>query len=409
MMDLKCAAVVAFVCLIVAGVGGQAPPAPPTSTPAPPTPTTQAPPTPATPNTPAPPTPTATPAPPTPTATPAPPTPTSSPPPNTTPPTPPAQAPPTSSPPPVVTTPPASPPPTPPASPPPVTTPPASPPPAPASPPPTPPSPPPPTPSPPPPAAPTPSPLTSPAPAPALKKPKKKSPAPSSSLSKALPRPKHFVKNEIPDSILNDASLNAAISLLPANYNFEIHKCVWRIRSMGVKHVALQFPEGLLMVLPRHRRYPHYVHLRRPLFRPRRHHLWRLLRRRPLIHDAIWSTDLLIHYGCSFLVSIDKLGLMRTVKYNRSSNSKTDETESNSERAWMNLSFLLFSPEARSTHVIWLSWPVSRDVLQPVTHSGSKPPAKDSLTNSWIATPVKSATDVSSCTQNVLLRRLWLQ
>ncbi|KAJ8560266.1 hypothetical protein K7X08_004324 [Anisodus acutangulus] len=60
-------------------------------------------------------------------------------------------------------------------------------------------------------------------------------------------RPKRFVKNQIPDSILNDAALNAAISLLPQNYNFEIHKCVWRVRTSGAKCVALQFPEGLLM------------------------------------------------------------------------------------------------------------------------------------------------------------------
>ncbi|KAK6137256.1 hypothetical protein DH2020_029003 [Rehmannia glutinosa] len=61
------------------------------------------------------------------------------------------------------------------------------------------------------------------------------------------PRPKRFVKNQIPDSILNDAALNAAISLLPANYNFEIHKIIWRARSTNATRVALQFPEGLLM------------------------------------------------------------------------------------------------------------------------------------------------------------------
>ncbi|CAN4099797.1 unnamed protein product [Withania somnifera] len=60
-------------------------------------------------------------------------------------------------------------------------------------------------------------------------------------------RPKRFIKNQIPDSILNDAALNAAISLLPQNYNFEIHKCVWRVRNSNAKRVALQFPEGLLM------------------------------------------------------------------------------------------------------------------------------------------------------------------
>ncbi|XP_057450153.1 uncharacterized protein LOC130741317 [Lotus japonicus] len=60
-------------------------------------------------------------------------------------------------------------------------------------------------------------------------------------------RPKRFVKNQIPDSILNDPLLNAAISILPSNYSFEVHKCVWRVLSTGAKRVALQFPEGLLM------------------------------------------------------------------------------------------------------------------------------------------------------------------
>ncbi|KAL2487696.1 diphthamide synthesis DPH2 family protein [Forsythia ovata] len=59
--------------------------------------------------------------------------------------------------------------------------------------------------------------------------------------------PKRFVKNQIPDSILNDAALSAAISLLPSNYNFEIHKIIWRVRSTNATRVALQFPEGLLM------------------------------------------------------------------------------------------------------------------------------------------------------------------
>ncbi|GKV23874.1 hypothetical protein SLEP1_g33557 [Rubroshorea leprosula] len=61
------------------------------------------------------------------------------------------------------------------------------------------------------------------------------------------PAPKRFVKNHIPDTILNDPALNAAISLLPANYNFEVHKCIWRLRSSNAKRVALQLPEGLLM------------------------------------------------------------------------------------------------------------------------------------------------------------------
>ena len=51
----------------------------------------------------------------------------------------------------------------------------------------------------------------------------------------------------VPDSILNDSQLNAAMAVLPSNYNFEIHKTVWRIRQSGAKCVALQFPEGLLL------------------------------------------------------------------------------------------------------------------------------------------------------------------
>ncbi|RUS34999.1 hypothetical protein BC938DRAFT_477067 [Jimgerdemannia flammicorona] len=67
------------------------------------------------------------------------------------------------------------------------------------------------------------------------------------------------VVNQIPDDILNDTLLNKAIEQvrLPANYNFEIHKTIWKVRqaeATKVSHlltssyaVALQFPEGLLM------------------------------------------------------------------------------------------------------------------------------------------------------------------
>ncbi len=58
---------------------------------------------------------------------------------------------------------------------------------------------------------------------------------------------KRRVARQIPEEILNDAKLNGAIALLPPNYNFEIHKTVWRARQAGAKHIALQFPEGLLM------------------------------------------------------------------------------------------------------------------------------------------------------------------
>lgn len=56
--------------------------------------------------------------------------------------------------------------------------------------------------------------------------------------------------NQIPASILEDASLNAAIAHLPSNYTFELHKTIHRIRTLSARNVALQFPEGLLLFAP---------------------------------------------------------------------------------------------------------------------------------------------------------------
>lgn len=53
--------------------------------------------------------------------------------------------------------------------------------------------------------------------------------------------------NKIPSSILENQQLNNAISALPSNYNFEIHKTIHRIRETKAKRVALQMPEGLLV------------------------------------------------------------------------------------------------------------------------------------------------------------------
>lgn len=50
--------------------------------------------------------------------------------------------------------------------------------------------------------------------------------------------------NKIPQELLNDPLLNRACEALPQNYNFEIHKTIWRIRSLAAKRVALQMPEG---------------------------------------------------------------------------------------------------------------------------------------------------------------------
>ena len=51
----------------------------------------------------------------------------------------------------------------------------------------------------------------------------------------------------IPDSILHDPKLQAAIESLPKNYNFEVPKTIWRIKELQAKTVALQMPEGLLL------------------------------------------------------------------------------------------------------------------------------------------------------------------
>ena len=36
--------------------------------------------------------------------------------------------------------------------------------------------------------------------------------------------------NTIPADILENSLLNEAISMLPSNYNFEVHKCVWQLK-----------------------------------------------------------------------------------------------------------------------------------------------------------------------------------
>uniref|UniRef100_A0A3B3S354 2-(3-amino-3-carboxypropyl)histidine synthase subunit 1 n=1 Tax=Paramormyrops kingsleyae TaxID=1676925 RepID=A0A3B3S354_9TELE len=55
------------------------------------------------------------------------------------------------------------------------------------------------------------------------------------------------VANQIPEEILKDPDLQHAIRALPENYNFEIHKTVWRVRQAKAKRVAVQLPEGLQM------------------------------------------------------------------------------------------------------------------------------------------------------------------
>jgi len=70
---------------------------------------------------------------------------------------------------------------------------------------------------------------------------------PTKQVTVAPPRRSARALNQIPPEILNDKDINEAISLLPSNYNFELHKTIHRVRTSGAKNVALQFPEGLLL------------------------------------------------------------------------------------------------------------------------------------------------------------------
>ncbi len=41
--------------------------------------------------------------------------------------------------------------------------------------------------------------------------------------------------NQISEELLNDKELNLQIKQLPENYNFEIHKTIWRIKTIKAK------------------------------------------------------------------------------------------------------------------------------------------------------------------------------
>jgi 2-(3-amino-3-carboxypropyl)histidine synthase len=55
------------------------------------------------------------------------------------------------------------------------------------------------------------------------------------------------INRQIPEDILFDDQLNAAIAQLPSNYSFEIHKTIHHVRKNNATMVALQMPEGLQM------------------------------------------------------------------------------------------------------------------------------------------------------------------
>mmetsp|Transcript_11747 Transcript_11747/g.21208 ORF Transcript_11747/g.21208 Transcript_11747/m.21208 type:complete len:475 (-) Transcript_11747:115-1539(-) len=117
------------------------------------------------------------------------------------------------------------------------------------------------------------------------------------------PGPKRFIRQAVPDEILHDAALNDAIAVLPANYNFEVHKTVWRLRKEGVQAVALQFPEGLLMysciLADVFRKFGHVKHV---------FVLGDVTFGACCIDDlsaAALGADFLVHYGHSCLVPVD--------------------------------------------------------------------------------------------------------
>ncbi|KAJ1653521.1 Diphthamide biosynthesis protein 1 [Dispira simplex] len=70
---------------------------------------------------------------------------------------------------------------------------------------------------------------------------------PSSAPKRRNPIRRSRVANQIPDIILENQALNQALTILPRNYNFEIHKTIWQLQKYQAKRVALQFPEGILM------------------------------------------------------------------------------------------------------------------------------------------------------------------
>ncbi|KIY97597.1 putative Diphthamide biosynthesis protein 1 [Monoraphidium neglectum] len=119
--------------------------------------------------------------------------------------------------------------------------------------------------------------------------------------------PRRFVRQQVPDEVLNDPRLNAALSALPANYNFEIHKTVWRLRQAGARRVTLQFPEGLLMyacaiadILQDHAGAEHVFVMGDVTYGA------------CCVDDysaAALGADFLVHYGHSCLVPVDVTGV----------------------------------------------------------------------------------------------------
>ncbi|KAI8462937.1 MAG: putative diphthamide synthesis protein-domain-containing protein [Monoraphidium minutum] len=97
------------------------------------------------------------------------------------------------------------------------------------------------------------------------------------------------------------------MAALPPNYNFEVHKTVWRLRQAGARRVALQFPEGLLMyactiadILQDHAGVEHVLVMGDVTYGA------------CCVDDysaAALGADFLVHYGHSCLVPVDVTGV----------------------------------------------------------------------------------------------------
>ncbi|XP_003744317.1 2-(3-amino-3-carboxypropyl)histidine synthase subunit 1 [Galendromus occidentalis] len=121
--------------------------------------------------------------------------------------------------------------------------------------------------------------------------------------------------NQIPDSILKDEKLKKAIDVLPANYNFEIYKTVHRIRQLSAElsrpvQVALQLPEGLLIfALPISDILEEFCECSTVVFGDVTYGAC-------CIDDLgakALSLDLLIHYGHSCLIPMDRTDTLKVL------------------------------------------------------------------------------------------------
>ena len=57
------------------------------------------------------------------------------------------------------------------------------------------------------------------------------------------------VAHQVPDDILNNPEIEKAANQLPQNYNFEIHKTIWRIRNTGAKRgIQIMYSTSIVLV-----------------------------------------------------------------------------------------------------------------------------------------------------------------